>query len=281
VVATWQLLPLGYTYRAIHGRERTGRLHRRRRGVYAVGHPRLSLRGEWMAAVLACGPEAVLSHYCAAALWNLQRPPSTRIDVTASSGHRLQGVRTHKARSLLQHDRTVIDGIPVTSIYRTLLDQAAQVPEQRLLTTVEDAQRRDLLDMRQLHDLLARSHGHRGVKPLTRAVAKLTDDPPWLQSTLERDFLELVRAAGLPEPSANVVICGEVVDFYWPRHHLVVELDGFGAHGTRRAFADNRRRDVKLQLAGERVVRFVHEQVQHTPNAVITDVRGLLGSTTA
>ncbi|MFZ0040023.1 MAG: hypothetical protein WAK93_01850, partial [Solirubrobacteraceae bacterium] len=221
-----QLEGLGYSRWAVHRLVRAKHLHRLYNGVYAVGHTRLSLHGHWMAAVLACGKDAVLSHYCAAALWDLQRAPGTRIDVMAPSNHKLAGVRCHTARSLPQQDRAVIDAIPVTSLNRTLLDQAQELSAQRLRSTLEAAQRRDLLDIGALKDLIARSAGHRGVKPLKAALAELGDEAPWTQSELETRFLELVRAAGLPEPSANVLVHGVLVDFYWPEHGLVVEIDG-------------------------------------------------------
>jgi very-short-patch-repair endonuclease len=108
-------------------------------------------------------------------------------------------------------------------------------------------------------------------------LALLSDDPPWLQSDRERDFLELVRDAGLPEPSCNVVLEGEPVDFFWPRHRLVVEVDGYGYHRSKRSFEDDRLRDTKLQLAGIRVVRITRDRLKYEPAAVLDDVRRLLG----
>jgi very-short-patch-repair endonuclease len=182
---------------------------------------------------------------------------------------------------MVEKDRTTIDAIPVTSLYRTLLDQAATLSPQRLRSTLEAAQRRDLLDDRSLAAFLARSNGHWGYGPLSHAIRQLTDEAPWTQSELERRFLELIRAAGLPEPQCNVVVAGVVVDFYWPRQRLVVEIDGYRFHKTRRSFEDDRRKDVKLQLAGCRPVRITYQRIRYEPRALIADLARLLGSSPA
>jgi very-short-patch-repair endonuclease len=253
-VATWQLLRLGYTEHVIRRLVAAGWLHRIHRGVYAVGHARLSVKARWMAAVLACGPDAILSHGAAAALHELRAAPGV-IDVTTPGQRRVPGIRCHRSRCLQPSDRTVIDGIPVTSIGRTLLDEAESLSHQRLRTIVEAAQRRDLLDSRKLDPLLARSTGHRGATPLQQALNALHEQAPWTQSELERRFLELVRDAGLPEPQCNVVVDGVVVDCFWPRHNLVVELDGYAFHRSRRSFEEDRRKDIRHALAGRRSVR--------------------------
>ena len=250
VVATRQLLELGYSNHAIAVRVANGWLHRLYRGVYSVGHTRLSVKGRWTAAVLACGPDAVLSHRSAAALHDVQRIPGGRIDVTAPSGRVIRGVRCHTSRSLADQDRTIIDGIPVSSIERTLLDLAAIYSRQRLRSTIEAAQRRDLLDRDRFDSLLARSVGHRGAMPLKRGLAQLHDEAPWTQSGLERAFLELIREAGLPEPLTNVLVDGELVDVYWPQHNLVVELDSYDYHRGKRSFEDDRRKDTKQPARG-------------------------------
>ena len=278
VVAMFQLLALGYSRWAVRRRVDAKQLHRRHRGVYAVGHAKLTMRGEWMAAVLACGPEAVLSHHAAAALWALRGTPGGLIDVTAPGLHKVEGVRCHVSLHRPQPDRTTIDGIPVTSLNRTLLDQAATMSPQRLRSILEAAQRRDLLDGRSLDAFLARSKGHAGRRPLSDAIKELTDESPWTQSELERRFLELIRAAGLPEPQCNVLVAGELVDFYWPQQRLVVEVDGYRFHKTRRSFEDDRRKDVKLQLAGCRPVRITYRRIRYEPRALIADLARLLGS---
>jgi very-short-patch-repair endonuclease len=170
----------------------------------------------------------------------------------------------------------VIDGIPVTSLNRTLLDIAPTVSDQRLRSYLEAAQRRDLLDVRSLEVLLARSPGRAGRGKVKAAADALTGEPPWLQSHGERQLLELVRAARLPEPSCNVLIAGELVDFVWQRQRLVVEIDHYFTHGSRRSFEDDRRRDAKLQRAGFRVLRITYERLGHDPAGVIADITTLL-----
>jgi very-short-patch-repair endonuclease len=278
VVSTAQLHDLGYSKRSIQRRAESARLQRLHRGVYAVGHARLSVRGVWLAAVLACGPRACLSHQAAAALWDLRSIPSGAIDVTAASRHDLKGIRCHTSRLPLHpDDQTKIDAIPVTTVPRTLLDLAEILHPQRLRSILEAAQHRDLLNPEQMRELLQRSPGRHGLKPLQHALATLGDQAPWTQSQLERAFLELVRDAGLPEHQANVILAGELVDCYWPDHNLIVELDGWGTHKTKRQFNADRRRDTKLQIAGCRVVRLTYDRVVYERQATARDLIKLLG----
>jgi very-short-patch-repair endonuclease len=276
IVAREQLTALGYSKHAIQTRTARGRLLRRHRGVYAVGHTKLSRRGHWLAAVLACGPDAVLSHRAAAALWELRGWSSGPIDVTATRRHNPAGVRCHKVRNLPPEQITIVDAIPVTTIDRTLLDLAEILSPQQLRSVLETAQRAAILNVRQLRTLMARSPGRHGLKPLADALATLQDEVPWTQSELERRFLELIRDAGLPAPSCNVVVDGETVDFYWPDHNLIVEIDGFRYHRTRQRFEDDRRRDTKHAIAGRRSVRFTHQRIAHDQKRLINDLGRLL-----
>jgi very-short-patch-repair endonuclease len=259
-------------------RVRAGLWRRLYPGVYAAGHAPLSRTAPWLAAVLACGPEAVLSHHAAAALWQLRGAPTGAIDVTAPGKRRHPGVRSHTSRSLSPADRTVIDAIPVTSLERTLLDLAPLVSDQRLRTLLEAAQRRDLVDLNRFRALESRSSGHRGLPKLKRALAALNDEAPWTQSQLERRFLELIRAAGLPEPQCNVIVAGVLVDFFWPEQRLVAEVDSYTFHKTRQSFEDDRREDLTLQLAGFRTARPTYRRIRHEPDRLIADLRGLLAS---
>ena len=273
---TWaQLLALGYSASMIKRWVKTGWLHRVHRGVYAVGHARLTVRGRWMAAVLAGGPDAVLSHRAAAALWDIRPIPSGPIDVTSTSRHNLPGIRFHWSRSLHADDTALVDGIPVTSLARTLLDLAEILSAQKLRTTLEAAQRRDLLDAVAMHRLLARSNGRRGVRPLSQALKLLGDEAPWTQSELEREFLEFVREAGLPEPRCNVVVDGLAVDCFWPEHNLIVELDGYAFHKARRSFDEDRRRDTVHTVAGRRTVRVTKHHLHDRRAALERDFRAL------
>ncbi len=187
-------------------------------------------------------------------------------------------MRCHVSRGLTPADRTTIDGIPVTSVERTPLDLASTLSLQRLRSTLEAAQRRDLLYPARIEALLARTHGHRGAAKLRRAMALLHEQAPWTQSELERRFLELIRAAGLPEPQCNVLVEGYVVDFYWPQYRLVVEVDGYAFHKQRRSFESDRQKDIALQLAGIRVARVTHERIVTQPTRLITELRGLIAS---
>jgi very-short-patch-repair endonuclease len=278
VVSTEDLRELGYSKHTIHDRVTHGRLHRIHRGVYAVGHIRISLRGRWLAAVLACGTDAVLSHRDAATLHDLRPVSSGSIDVTATSRHTIDGICCHYARVLHPEDRDIVDSIPVTSVSRTCLDVAETLNGRRLRSALEQAQRQNKFDLRLIQAVIARSPGRRGLKPLAEALAQLIDEPPWTQSELENYLLELIRAAGLPLPRTNVFIDGELVDCAWTEHNLIVEVDGWTFHRTKRSFEDDRRRDAKLVLAGWRVVRFTYDQVRYEPQVVARTLTKLLSA---
>jgi hypothetical protein len=252
VVSLAQLRAAGLSDDAVQRRVEAGRLHRLHRGVYAVGHTVLKREGRWLAAVLACGAGAVLSHRSAAAHWALLQSEATRTDVT-----------------------TPHQGIPITSVARTLLDLAATVRPDRLERALAQAEHLELYDHRAITELLARSNGHRGQKALTEATAL---EPKLTRSEWEVRLLKLVRAAALPEPLVNLSLAAPdhprlEVDFCWPSHRLVVETDGWESHRTRAAFEADRRRDAALQADGYRVVRFTWR----TPDAtIVRRLRALL-----
>lgn len=236
-----------------------------------------------MAAVLAGGPQAVLSHRAAVALWGLRPNPSRPFDVTVPGRTRKgpKGVRLHRVRHLHPADRAFVDGIPVTSVHRTLLDYAEISRHQYVRLAVEAAERQELLDGRALEALYRRARGRRGVKPLKAAVAELQGSPPWTQSELERAFLALIREAGLPEPRCNVLVHGFLADCWWPRHGLIVEIDGYEFHKGRASFEDNRLRDTKLQLEGIRVLRVTQPRIEFSPDELLSDLRRGLGAVAA
>jgi very-short-patch-repair endonuclease len=165
------------------------------------------------------------------------------------------GIRCHRSRLITDADRTVIDHIPVTSLAWTALDLAAVLTLQRLRSALEEIQRREILDFRLIYELLERSNGRKGTTNLKRALAQLTPTPAWTQSPPEREFLELIRAAGLPEPRANVLVDGILVDFFWPEHNLIVEIDPYGTHKARKTFEEDRHKDTVHMLAGRRSMR--------------------------
>jgi very-short-patch-repair endonuclease len=277
VFSLWQAEAAGVSAQSVQRRARAGQLHRLYHGVYAVGHTHLTLRGRWTAAVLACGPDALLSHQAAAALWDLRGTPSGPIDVTAPAVRRHSGIRSHVSQANPQLMGTTVDAIPVTNLERTILDQAPSQEEQRLRTTLEQVQHRGLLrpERFQTHT------GHRGLRPVSAALATLTDEAPWTQSGLERRFLELIRAAGLPQPQSNVTVAGFIVDFYWAQQRLIVEVDGYGHHRSRSAFEADRRKDLRLSLAGFRVVRVTYQRIVHEAPQLIIELAGLIGSAAA
>ncbi|HEX7298089.1 MAG TPA: DUF559 domain-containing protein [Solirubrobacteraceae bacterium] len=261
VVSRAQLCGLGVSRGAIDHWLAVGRLHLLHRGVYAVGHLRVGREAHWLAAVLACGSGAVLSHRSAAAHWGLLNSAAVLIDVTAPRArHPRPGIRLHRSRSLDARDATNHEGIPITTIPRTLLDLAATVPPHHLERALAQAERLRLYDHRSIVEAIARSNGRRGRAALARATAR---EPAFTRSGLEAWFLDIVRDAALPEPLANAVLSAPdhprlEVDFYWPAHRLVVELDGYETHRTRAAFERDRARDAALQAAGERVMRFTY-----------------------
>jgi very-short-patch-repair endonuclease len=276
VVSAEQLYALGLTPAAVTRRVQAGRLHRLFRGVYAVGHDRLRREGRFLAAVLACGDGAVLSHLSAAAHWELLRTEGTAVDVTARRGRRgVSGIRLHRSRSLDDKDTTNRDGIPVTTLARTLLDLAGTIPGHRLERALAQAERLRIYDHRAITDVIARTSGHRGGTILARATAL---EPRLTRSELEALFQRLVRKAGLPEPLSNHDIevpdhGREEVDFYWPAHRLVVETDGWETHGTRSAFQSDRRKDAALTAAGYKVMRFTYDDVTLEGATVVRRLR--------
>jgi hypothetical protein len=259
VVSLAQLRGLGLGARAVQLRAESGRLHRLHRGVYAVGHEVLRREGRWMAAVLASGQGAVLSHRSAAAHWGLLDTAAAAIDVTSARGRAgSAGIRLHRARSLDARDSTNHRGIPVTTLARTLLDLAAVVRPHRLERALAQAERLQLYDHRAINEVIARANGHRGRAALARATAR---EPAWTRSELEAWFLSLVRETELPEPLVNITLAAPdhprlEVDFCWPAQRLIVELDGWETHRTRAAFEADRRKDTALQAIGWRVLRF-------------------------
>jgi predicted transcriptional regulator of viral defense system len=279
VVTKAQLRELGLADRTIERRVSAGRLHRLHRGVFAVGHPLLAVEGHWMAAVLACGRGALLSHRSAAALWGLRPDNRGRIDVTSptNAGRRRPGIDLHRARSLGRHDQSQQRGIPCTSVARTLLDLADALDRRQLERACNQAEVLQLLRVHELEAALAR-RGRRAAL-LGQVLEARTRDVT--RSVLEERFLALCRAAGLPPPRCNVWIpqpasAAVEVDFLWPAQRLIVETDGRAFHATRQAFERDRRRDQRLMLAGYRVVRFTWAQLERDAGGVAETVRGLL-----
>jgi very-short-patch-repair endonuclease len=264
IVTTAQLAQAGIGPNAVAHRVAHGRLVRIHRGVYQVG-PIAAPRGPEMAAVLATG--GVLSHHTAAAIWTI-RAHSGPVHVTVTGEARRQraGVHIHRSLSL---NVAVQHGLPVITPARTLRDLAAHLPQHELDRATEQAQILNLATRAEIAGQLPR----RGRRALTAA---LDDEPRLTRSEAERRFLALIRAARLPLPETNVRVLGYEVDMLWREQKLIVEVDGFGYHGTRAAFERDRARDAMLQVAGYRVVRITWRQITAGAHALSAQFGALL-----
>jgi hypothetical protein len=254
VVTREQLIERGMSGRGVSDWVRGGRLHRLYRGVYAYGHDRLRLEGRWLAAVMACGPGAVLSHRDAAQLWELRQSSSALVDVMVPSRNgrmRRRGIRIHRSGRLTPEEVTMRHGIPVTTVARTLLDLADVLDPQALRRAVTEAEYTDRFDLDSLVAVVQSNPGRRGAK-LMRAVEGRGHRT---RSPLEDRFLRLLDRYGVEEPESGVWVEGYEVDFLWRRVGLAVEIDGFSAHATRAAVRRDRKRDRVLWRAGFRTMR--------------------------
>jgi very-short-patch-repair endonuclease len=280
VVARRQLVALGVTPTMIVERMRAGRLLRLHRGVYAVGHRRLRREGWWLAAVLAVGDRAVLSHRDAAALHGIrQLSNSGVVDVTTPGEAAIPRIRIHHARRLDPADITVVHDIPTTTVARTLVDLAGVVPKDHLARALTEAERLGVLDVDAVEAARGRIRGRRGRgdAALSAALAEHRALGAQLtRSSLEARFLQLVRSAGLPRPSMNATIHGYEVDAFWPDRRVIVELDGWAFHHTRRAFQRDRTKANALMLRGYAVLRYTHHDVTRRPERVAGELRDRL-----
>ena len=220
----------------------------------------------------------MLSHRAAGAHWHVLPTRSPRIDVTVPGTSRPgpAGIVLHRTRRPHAEDRAERDGIPVTSVARTLLDLAGVVRRWELERAVETAERLEIFDLREVDRLIDRSRGRRGVRALREVLLDYRAQP-FTRSDLERRFFDLCREAGLPRPVTNMWVVGGEADVMWPDHRLVVELDSHAYHRTRAAFERDRRRDMALQLAGYRVLRITHRRLEREPDALVRAVASLLG----
>jgi hypothetical protein len=268
VISRRQLLALGFTPKAIRHRVRIGRLHPVHRGVYAVGRKELSREGEWMGALLACGPRAYLSHRSAAALYGIAKERG-RIEVTVTrrGEHRRRGVKVHMRPSLPSHDAGTVGDIPVTSPARTLLDLATLEPPNRVERAVNEADKREVIDPDSLRKALEGYAGAPGIRLLLEVLDehtfRLSDDE------LELLFRPLAMAAGLPLPETKVLVNDFEVDFFWPDLGLVVETDGWRYHRTPSAQTRDALRFQLHTASGLTPLRFSHWQVKYEPTHVI------------
>ncbi|HWJ43616.1 MAG TPA: DUF559 domain-containing protein [Solirubrobacterales bacterium] len=281
VVSRRQLLALGFSRRAITGRLQRQQLHEVFLGVYVVGVRRISRRGRWMAAVLAAGEGAMLSHRSAARLRGLMPPAAESVDVTCAPGRvvRRKGIVAHE--SVVDDDeREAIDGIPVTSVFRTIFDLAAVASRRELERAWHEAEVRQLTDRVSLPLLLERYPGWRGARAL-RGLLGSGEPVGITRNEFEEAFLALIDACGLPRPriNADLSLRGRFieVDALWVDQRFAVELDGRSVHGTRKRFEADRRRDRILVAEGYRTMRVTWEQLRDEPEAIAADLRLALG----
>jgi very-short-patch-repair endonuclease len=263
VVTRTQLLGVGLGADAVDYRLAKGGLVAVHRGVYVVGPQRLTNEGRWLAAVLACGDGAVLSHEAAAAHWRLITATPRVVDVTVPTPggrSRRRGIQVHRC-PLPPVEITRLNGIPVTTVARTVLDLAGGAPERQIERALDEAAYLGRLHQDALEATLARYPNRKGSRLLRHIAARHSAGATRTRSELEERFLELCRKRGLPPPAVNVRVEGFLVDFFWPNARLVVETDGYGAHSRRSTFEADRARTVTLQAAGYQVLRFSYRQV--------------------
>jgi predicted transcriptional regulator of viral defense system len=267
VLSRRQLVAIGYGKEAIAHRLAAGRLHRIAEGVYAAGRPQVTRRGVWMAGVLACEPEAYLSHASAAGLLGIvfDHAPAVHVSVKPSRPLRRPGLVIHR-RLLVEEDITVCEGIPVTSPACTLVDLAATAPAGELERAINQADKLALISPDTLRSALDRMSRRPGIGILRRVLDRrtfvLTD------SALERRFIPIgVRAVGAM-PVTGALVNGFKVDFWWPGLGLVVETDGLTYHRTPAQQHRDRMRDQEHAAAGITPLRFTHAQVYYEPDHV-------------
>jgi very-short-patch-repair endonuclease len=281
VITRAQLLAIGVGSRAITHRLARRRLHALHRGVYAVGHRRIGRDGHLMAAVLASGSGAVLSHRSAATVWEIRRAGLSGIEVTVPRDRRRAGVRAYQS-AIPPDERTNRNGIPVTSVPRTLLDLAAVLPAGDVERAFDRAEAQRLRDALSLPDLLDRYPRRPGARALRSLLATRMRGETVTRSELEDRFLSFLARSGLPPPRVNawVWVRGRrlELDFLWPEECLVVELDGYATHGTRAAFENDRARDRLLLASGLRPMRVTWRHLHEDAARLERDLRALLSA---
>jgi predicted transcriptional regulator of viral defense system len=287
VVTLGQLEALGLTEDAVIKRVARGQLHRIHQTVYSLTPQVMTERGKFMAAVLACGSGAVLSHRSAAYLWGLVDSWEEPVDVTAPNrrGRSPDGVAAHRDGSLQPIDTTILYGIPCTTVARTILDFAGIEPEWKVRKVVAQAEVLRVLDKAKLRALLKRSRRRRGVARLRLILDSIHPQTKRTRSELERLFLAMCAKHSVPEPEVNVWLAAPngkryQADFLWRDQRRIMEADSRRFHDTYTAFVEDRKRQQQLELAGWRVSRCTWEEVEREPRRLANTVRGLLSRAT-
>jgi hypothetical protein len=264
-----QLLALEWDTDRIARQLRAGRLIRVHTGVYAVGHVPPSPLGAAMAAVLACGPRAWLSHASAAVLWQILATFRGAFEVTVPVRRRRPGVVVHRCAKMASADLTVHYGIPITSPARTLHDLAPRLTDAQLTRAYNDGRLAGYLRDDDLVEFLGRT-----ASPRLAAIVRPGEEPT--RSDLEDAFLRFAATHGLPRPHVNVVVCGHRADAYFPDQQVVVEIDSVRFHGDRIAFETDRDRDAERLQAGIRTVRITDERMKQAPAREAERLRAIL-----
>jgi very-short-patch-repair endonuclease/predicted transcriptional regulator of viral defense system len=267
VIGLRQARELGLSASGVRKRVARGSLHRIHRGVYASGHSKLTRYGHWMAAVLACGPRALLSHRSGAGLWGL-RPDNRRksdISLPSPSARVKLAIEVHRSVTLMAEDITSVDAIPCTTVARTLVDLGDVVDRRALERAVEQAEVLQLFDLRAVERAVERAGPRRGAGLLLSVLAD-QGGSTLTESELEEAFLALCREAALPDPEVNAWMTLEdgsaiKIDFLWRRERLAIETDGHSFHRTRQSRERDTKRDQQLRVAGFEPVRFTSRQV--------------------
>ncbi len=286
VVSRRQLIAIGFTADEIRGMLDSRRLLTIHRGVYAAGHRRLTQRARWMAAVLACGAGALLSHRCAGALRNLRRASIGYSEVTPATRRRgVQGIRTYCSTQLQPQDRDEIDGIPCTSTALTLLQLAAILPRRDVERACDEADVQELFDLIAINDVLTRFRGCRGAAKLRAVLDHHAIGTTLTRPGLEEKTLVLCDDAAIPRPHVNVrVLCRPgidwEVDFLWRTQRLVLETDGGRLHHTHGQIQRDRRKEADLVRAGYHVLRATWFQIQYDPHSVTLMLQAALADRT-
>jgi hypothetical protein len=284
VVAHRQVLALGGGVGLALRRREGGLLIPLHKGVYALGHGHLTREGRWMAAVLASGPGAVLSHFSGGHLWNLCGSYGPVEVLRQSGGVREDGhhgVWLHQTRRLDPFEVTVERGIPVATIERVLVDLAARTDSKRLERIFVQAYKTGRLSWPRLGHVLQRRRGRKGIGKLRQVAQEVDPQALETRSVTEIDFLALCRKANMPTPSVNVLVEGHLVDFLWPMQKVVVETDSWSYHGDRPTFERDRQTDVDLIAAGYDVHRATYKMLERDPTPFLSNVRRALLTRTA
>jgi very-short-patch-repair endonuclease len=272
IVTRTQLLEVGLSSAAIERRQKSGRLRALHRGVYLVG-PVMLDRTRELAAVLAGGPCAVLSHTSAVPVWGMLSMGGgapVHVSVPGSGRGGRLGIRFHRV-ALAEDERTVVDGIPITSPFRTLVDIAGILGSREVELAVAAAEREGLITGDELTALPDRYSSRPGMSVLRTLIREGTG-PHFTRSEAERRCIDLLRSAGLPRPHTNVPLGPYELDLFWPVEGIALEIDGRAYHTCRHRFEGDRRKDAWLHARGIRVVRLTWRQISRDPIATAVQV---------